>query len=326
MSDESQPPVRGRESVYESLLEMSTDPLYAVADGTVTVVNEALVDLTGYERAALVGIDVGTLVHEESLPEWQHQTELLQRSGDTQSERLSGRLVSKSGSEIPVECQLSLLDDGTESELIVGRVRDLREEKQQEKKLEVLNRALRHNIRNEMNLVVGKASRLQQIDDEGYRTAAAKIEEVGKRVINLSEKARRAQEHITIPADEECRLELVEATEHVITTFEIAIQELLENAVIHHTAGNGSVLVEIDGDDQTVEIRIKDECEPIPDQIQQTLNKASEEPLQHNDGLGLWIVNWTVETVDGELTFGSRSDDSGNVVTITFDTIPDTSV
>ena len=143
----------------------------------------------------------------------------------------------------------------------------------------------------------------------------------------------------------------MEATEHVITTFEIeypnagietafpedvaarappsyeiAIQELLENAVIHHPAGNGSVLVEIDGDDQTVEIRIKDECEPIPDQIQQTLNKASEEPLQHNDGLGLWIVKWAVETVGGELTFGRRSDDSGNVVTITFDTIPDTSV
>jgi PAS domain S-box-containing protein len=348
MTDDSTPPVRERETVHESLLEMATDPLYVVEDGILETVNGSFVDLTGYERSEIVGMAAEELVHEDDLAEWGHRFELFAESDSTDQKRLVGRIISKNGSEIPVECRLSLLDTGPAPRRVVGRVRDLREKRQQEKKLDVLNRALRHNIRNEMNVVVGKAAQLQRIDDEGYRTAAEKIEEVGRRVINLSEKARLAQEHIGIPADEDCRLELVEVIEDVIMkfgieypeatietelpadisarappSFEVALQELLENAVIHHPSGNGPVTVEIASDRQHVEIRIIDECGPIPDQIQRTITRGSEDPLQHNDGLGLWIVKWTVETVGGTLCFRRREDDEGNVITITFETIAD---
>lgn len=347
MTDDSPPPVQDREAVHESLLEMATDPLYVVTDGVLETVNGPFVDLTGYDRCELVGMPAEELVHGDDLAEWSHRFELFAESDTRDEKRLAGRIHSKNGSEIPVECRLSLLDtDSTAPRRVVGRVRDLREQRQQEKKLDVLNRALRHNIRNEMNVVVGKATQLQTIDDEGYRTAAEKIEEVGRRVINLSEKARLAQEHIGIPADEDCRLELVDVIEHAIMkfgieypdatietelpedisarappSFEVALQELLENAVIHHPSGDGPVTVEITSDEQHVEIRIVDECEPIPSQIQRTINRGSEEPLQHNDGLGLWIVKWSVETVGGTLCFQRREDGEGNVVTLTFETI-----
>ena len=349
MTDDTPPPAQERETVHESLLEMATDPLYVVTDGVLETVNRPFVDLSGYDRCELVGMAAEELVHEDDLAEWSHRFELFAESNSTDEKRLVGRIISKKGSEIPVECRLSLLDtQATEDTRVVGRVHDLREQRQQEKKLDVLNRALRHNIRNEMNVVVGKATQLQAIDDEGYRTAAEKIEEVGRRVINLSEKARLAQEHIGIPADEDCQVELVEVIEHVIMkfeieypgatietelpedvsarappSFEVALQELLENAVIHHPSGNGPVAVEIGSDEQHVEIRIVDECGPIPTQIQRTINEGSEQPLQHNDGLGLWIVKWAVETVGGTLCFQRRADDAGNVVTLTFETIAD---
>lgn len=347
MTDHSTPPAQRRETVHESLLEMATDPLYVVTDGVLETVNGPFVDLTGYDRCELVGMSAEELVHEDDLAEWGHRFELFVESDTTDEERLVGRIISKNGSEIPVECRLSLLgSESTDGRKVVGRVRDLREQRQQDKKLDVLNRALRHNIRNEMNVVVGKATQLKTVDDEGYRTAAEKIEEVGRRVINLSEKARLAQEHIGIPADEDCRLELVEVVEHVIMkfgieypdatietdlpadvsarappSFEVALQELLENAVIHHPSGDGPVTVEITSDEQHVDIRIIDECDPIPSQIQRTINRGSEEPLQHNDGLGLWIVKWAVETVGGTLCFQRRTDDLGNVVTLTFERI-----
>ncbi|MEF8821972.1 MAG: PAS domain S-box protein, partial [Halovenus sp.] len=275
MTDHSTPPAQRRETVHESLLEMATDPLYVVTDGVLETVNGPFVDLTGYDRCELVGMSAEELVHEDDLAEWGHRFELFVESDTTDEERLVGRIISKNGSEIPVECRLSLLgSESTDGRKVVGRVRDLREQRQQDKKLDVLNRALRHNIRNEMNVVVGKATQLKTVDDEGYRTAAEKIEEVGRRVINLSEKARLAQEHIGIPADEDCRLELVEVVEHVIMkfgieypdatietdlpadvsarappSFEVALQELLENAVIHHPSGDGPVTVEITSDE-----------------------------------------------------------------------------
>ena len=349
MTDDSPPPAQERATVHESLLEMATDPLYVVTDGVLETVNGPFVELTGYDRCELVGMSAETLVHEDDLAEWSHRFELFAESTRTDEERLVGRIISKTGSEIPVECRLSLLgSESADGRRVVGRVCDLREQRQQEKKLDVLNRALRHNIRNEMNVVVGKATQLQTVDDEGYRAAAEKIEAVGRRVINLSEKARLAQEYIGIPADEDCRLELVEVIEDVIMkfgieypdatvetelpedvsarappSFEVALQELLENAVIHHPSGNGPVTVAITSDDQHVEIRIVDECEPIPSQIQRTINRGSEGPLQHNSGLGLWIVKWAVETVGGSLCFGRREDDRGNLVTLTFEMIPE---
>lgn len=342
MPDDTSDIVPATETLYE-LADLTSEPLYAVdSDGQFQLVNEAFVDLTGYDRETLRGEQAASILHEADRDEWRRRIQLL-RSGDgTESERWVGRIVTNRGTEIPIEWEFTV-PDGDDA-AIVGLARDVREGQRQEQKLNILNRALRHNIRNQMNIIIGKAATLQEVEDDGYRAVAEKIEEIGQNVVNISDKARKAQEHVGLPPDEVCRRDLVETTERVVTKFsisypkarvdtelpdsapvrappsvEVALTELLENAVIHHPSGNGRVTVTVEFESNRTHLRVLDECEPVPEQVRQTIDRGAEQPLHHNDGLGLWIVRWVVDSVDGELTFDRRPDDVGNAVTLSFE-------
>lgn len=332
---------------YLQALDQAQDALYVVTDGTLDAVNSELVEMTGYERDALEGTRPTQLFHENDHQERTHRLQFLRDESDRDTVSWFCRFMTSRGTELPVELQYTLLasDDG-DSEGFVGRVSDVREQNQQEQKLDILNRALRHNIRNRINIVVGNAVTLQEIEDPNYRTAAETIEEVGEEVINLSEKARKAQKYLDIPPDKECQLELVGATEQVVRKFnikfpkatlttnfpesvlavappsyEVAMMELMENACVHHPSGQGPVDVSITLEDGTVTVRVRDECVPIPDDNVETIMRGEEQPLQHNDGLGLWIVKWMVDTVEGELSFERRENGAGNEVTLAFEAL-----
>lgn len=332
---------------YRTLVERATDPLYAVgADGTFAAVNEEFETLTGYDRETLLGMEPATLLHEEDSDEWNRRVQLLRGDESPESECWVGRIVSKHGTEIPVEWVVSLRSPESDGRCVVGRATDTREQSRQRQKRDVLDRSLRHNIRNQMNIILSKATTLQDIEDDGYRTAAEQIERIGEDIINISNKARKAQQHIGVPADEECRRNLVDEVETAVAKFDIkhpgisvetdlpdtararippaldsALVELLENAAIHHPSGSGPVFVDISTTEDSVVLRVRDECPPIPDQVRETLGRGVHKPLQHSDGLGLWIVQWAVDSVGGTLSFDRRDDDEGNVVSLTFDRI-----
>jgi len=329
----------------EALLEAATEPLYAVdADAQFEVVNGAFEELSGYDREELVGMAGEAILHEDDRDEWTRRVQLVCRGEPGDAERWSARIVSKHGTEIPTEWEFSAFPEA--DCCIVGRARDVREGQRQEQKLNILNRALRHNIRNQMNIVIGKAHTLQEVEDDGYRAMAEKIEEIGENVVNISDKARKAQEHVGLPPDAACRTDLAEMVERVVTKFaitypaatvetdlpssawarappsvEVALVELLENAVIHHPSGDGPVTVAVTDDDTHVTIQVCDECAPIPGQVQQTISRGAEQPLHHNDGLGLWIVRWVADSVDASLSFKRRADDVGNAVVLSFDRV-----
>lgn len=333
---------------FRALIEMATEPLYVVgSDGRFELVNEEFEQVTGYNREQLVGMKPERLLHDEDDDEWTRRVQLLKGDRSTETERWVGRIESKHGTEVPLEWVISL-QAGNGQTCVVGRAKDLREEDRQKQKLDVLNRTLRHNIRNQMNIIVGKATTLQNVDDEGYRTAAEKIETIGKEIISISNKARKAQEHVDIPPDEECQHDLAPVVEstvakfgikypsvNVVTTLpdeaharappsvETALLELFENAAVHHPSGSGPVFVTVSKDETQVSVQVEDECEPIPEQVQEVVSRGVEQPLKHSSGLGLWIVQWAVESVGGSLTFDRREDDAGNVVTLTFERISD---
>lgn len=336
-------------AAYRRLLDTATDPLFVLtAAGEFELVNQAFLDLLGYDRTAVLGTAVTTVLHDEDERDWELQRNLL-ATGSGNSESWAARFRTKHGTEVPVDIELSLLHPNTDGlDGVVARVTDLRERQQQEQKLNILNRALRHNIRNRMNVILANATLLQDIDDEGYRTAAERIEDVSNEIINISDKARKAHEHLGVPAAEECQTELVGLVEETVTTFSItypnatvqmdlperavarapssfeaALTELLENAVIHHPSGCGPVAIDIELRDGRVAVHVRDECDPIPDSIIDCLDVGEEHPLEHNDGLGLWIVQWVVETVGGTLRFDRRADGRGNEITLTFDAIED---
>lgn len=339
-----------RRQKLRALVDTATDPLVIFdPSGTIDTVNDAFVELSGFEKDALRDMPATSLFHPADLDTWESRKQLLVTDDTTDSVSWRGRLETATGSVVPVDWEFSTLLVQGETLGIVGRGRDLRESQRKEQELEILNRVLRHNVRNQMNVIMVKARLLQEIDDASVRTAGEQIEAVAEDVVDTSDKARRVQKYLDLPLDDQCRAEIVADTKDVIRTFEIeypnvpietdlpdyamarappsfdvALAELLENAVVHHSSGNGPVSVTVDKGETDVCVTVADDCGPIPEHVRENIARGAEEQLQHNEGLGLWIVRWVVEPVDGDLSFRRRPDDSGNVVELAFDRIRST--
>jgi signal transduction histidine kinase len=75
------------------------------------------------------------------------------------------------------------------TDALAARERAIRE---REQRLEVLNRVLRHNLRNEMSVVLNYAELVREFTDDGrVRAAVENIRDVGQDLVETGEKARR---------------------------------------------------------------------------------------------------------------------------------------
>jgi len=216
--------------------------------------------------------------------------------------------------------------------------------KEREQRLQVFNRVLRHNLRNDMTVVVNYAEFVaDESDDPQVRQAAEKISSRGWDLVDLSEKARRVgdamegddagpveidPESVAVDAADAVRAEYpdtdiaVESGDtppaNAIPALDAAVENLCENAVEHNENPSVTVSVEerIDADDQRwVRITVADDGSGIPDHERAVLTEGEETDLEHGSGLGLWLVNWVVERSGGRLTF-AENDPQGSVVRI----------
>ena len=222
--------------------------------------------------------------------------------------------------------------------VLLGSVNELR--KEHEKTLElnrknlVMNRVLRHNIRNDMNIILGQIDRLNGhngIDDSVIQPIKQKINDV----VSLSESARRietiGQESDQGPVDvvslieNQLRVARASYPDASISArlpsvawargdslLSSAIDNLIENAV-KHTDTDPVIDVSVERKGTDVVVRVADSGPGIPEREKEVLLGDRETSLTHSEGLGLWLVKWVIESYDGEIRFESN-DPQGSVV------------
>jgi len=214
----------------------------------------------------------------------------------------------------------------------VGRVfvfRDVTETERREERLAVLNRVLRHNLRNDMNVVTGRARELAARLGGDDAATANQIADVADDLVDLSHKARTV-EAIMATEDAEARSlatlvgDLVDTMRHENpdVTFEMDVPEvavargtvvyavvsnLVENSVEHGTrptdddATANTVTITGSVEDSIVELVVADDGPGIPEVELCALQQDEESALEHGSGLGLWIVAWGVERLGGDV-------------------------
>lgn len=323
---------------YAYLVEQAEDGLYMLDQtGTFKVVNEAFAALTEYDREEIIGADPTLLLDQEDFASVNQEIRAARRSEEGGGSVLT-TIETRSGKKKPIEIRFSLLPtENGEYNGLTGVARDIRERRHREQKLDVLSRVLRHNVRNKINLIVGHASVVKSAENEMYRNAAGKIESAADDLMELSEKARTAQTEIGFNPSEKQQTDLVALLQHVavqfrrdypqsrITTdlpeefvakaaksYQIAVSELVENAIEHCPDDEPSVRIRLFADGEGIRTVIEDQCPPIPESERQAINNGKETPLVHSVGMGLWLANWVSETLGGELRFERLDDDSGN--------------
>jgi PAS domain S-box-containing protein len=212
---------------------------------------------------------------------------------------------------------------------VTGRLislRDVTETRQREQRLDVLNRLLRHNLRNEMNVVRGNAELLESEVEGDARSRVERIKETVDTLMTRSDKvgqlSRTLEEEQRQPLSVERQVENVVRdvqTVHPEASIETdvdaglwveagyslahAIEELVENAIIHNDGDpNVSVSARQEGSGY-VEIRVEDDGPGIDEQERATIEAGKETPLQHGSGVGLWLVNWVVRKYGGTVSF-----------------------
>jgi len=207
----------------------------------------------------------------------------------------------------------------------------------------VLNRVLRHNLRNEMTVVGGYAKTIANRADGEVASLATKIADAAEGLTALSEKARGlddAMREVVSPeprdvvADVEQELDelrdewpdtefAVEAAEDclVVATerIRLALRELGENAAKHGESSR--VVFRVDwADDGCVTVSVSDSGPGLSESERQVLERGRETPLEHGQGLGLWLVNWVVTGVGGSV---NATVDDGTVVTLGLPAVSD---
>jgi PAS domain S-box-containing protein len=218
---------------------------------------------------------------------------------------------------------------------------DVTERKERERYLELLDRVLRHNLRNDINVIRGQAEIIHNQSMNGIGESAQKIVKKSDNLIQLAEKERvlvdilQEQPEVidvvvrpflkTIVTKMEstyphATLHL-ECPDEITTTasakFSKAVEELISNAIIHSKSDDPVIEITVRSTPTGVSIAIVDDAPPIPRMEQNVLLQESEPTsLYHGGGLGLSLVRVLTSRSNGRIEL-DRVDAGGNRIELT---------
>ena len=253
----------------------------------------------------------------------------------------------------------------------VGRTlvfQDVTRERRREQRLDVLNRVLRHNLRNKMTAVAGNAELIaDRSEDERLVDIADIIDSSARELIDIGEKARTFEQcrrdgprYRSVDVDAvltdavadyraaAARIDVtVDGDAAPVTDPEllrIVVANLVENAVEHGSTSPDSqarqdavehvddptvsVTATVDGgvaseesapsserssDGGELRVTVADDGPGIPDGELAPLDAGTETQLEHATGIGLWVVQWSVDSLGGTVSFDT---DDGTTVTV----------
>jgi PAS domain S-box-containing protein len=310
----------------------------------ILAVNERATVLYGFERRALLEQDVEAFsANSTSFTQAQARERIrTAAAGDPQSfewqiERSNGELRWVDVHLVPSTV------DGVPC--VVAEVRDVTSHRARERRLHLLNRVVRHNLRNDMTILEGHAERLRQaLEANDLESEVDVILDIASDVGELSESIGQIEEIVEPDATERETRDLRALVETVVddvrstydATFDVdgdesvfvtadrgveyALQHALDNAVVHNDDDPSTVTVTVDviddESDQAGVVRVRDTCPPIPAVEIDVLDEEAEtSSTYHGSGVGLWVMKWCVESLGGELSFAAN-DPRGNVVSL----------
>ena len=295
--------------------------------GTIEYVNPAFEELTGYAAEEAIGRNPRVLksdAHDPAFYEEMWETIL---GGEVwQNEIVNER---KDGERFVVDQTIAPIYDGDGTiKRFVAVNKDITDLKERERNLELLSQVVRHDIRNDLQLIQGYTDLLEDHVSSDGQQYLGTIQENVRTAIDLTQTARELSEVILkseetnypVSLDRTLRQQIeVFRADHPDATVRIdeplpridvtantmldsVFRNLLQNAVQHTDKETAVVIVSADRQDDDVTIRVADNGPGIPDPKKEKMLQEGTKGLESaGTGIGLYLVQSLVTSYDGEV-------------------------
>lgn len=328
-----------RLEMFRDIVERLEDPIMLQdREGRFRVVNEALTEYAEMSREELLGRTEFAFMDETAATRIEaRKAQVLEQEQPVQYS-ISPTFPTENG-EVFSTSRYPYYDQDGSLAGTIAICRVVTDLKSRENQLRVMDRVLRHNLRNDMTTIGMFAEKLRDTASDELAADADRIHTTSLKVNRMVEKQRKITDFLTERSreqpidlartvdtvveqlrdrypDAEIQASLPETCPvETITDIEQAVTELVENAIVHSDGETPSVEVRV-SDDGCPTVVVADDGPGIPDMDRQVLTAGKEvEPLYHGSGLGLWLVHLIVERGGGHVAV-TENEPTGSVVTI----------
>ncbi|WP_136716288.1 PAS domain S-box protein [Halorientalis salina] len=320
--------------LYETMLNAVPDMVYALDDsGEIVALNDTFETETDLTQEDVLGSHISLGMSEADLQRGRAHIRELLTDDDREKAIFEMEFHTATGDPIPVENHIALMTGADGSfRGSVGVLRNISDRKRRERRLTVLNRALRHDLRNSMHVILANAELVERaVSDPDLTSKLRTVRRRAEKITGLSEKAREIEQTIGERALPRKRLDLAVLLTDQIARFreqypdatieadlpdhawvqaielvDVAVENLIENSLEHTDDQHVEVGVDVGPD--TVSVTVTDDGPGIPAKERRIVGQGSETPLDHASGLGLWLVAWITRDSEGDVVFEDGGD------------------
>ncbi|WP_311173911.1 PAS domain S-box protein [Halobellus ordinarius] len=325
-----------RLETFREIVHRLGDPImFQDRDGDFEIVNDAVATYAGLSKSELTGEDEFAFMDDHSARLIQERKARVIEADRAITYEIEPTFPTK-GERSFVTTRYPHYGEDGEVDGTVAICRDVTERAEREHHLRVLDRILRHNLYNKMNLIQGHAELLEAGTSGKLQDSAQQIRQTGDELVGLADKERRVVELLTNQSEPR-RLDVRPLLETVVldlrdaypdypitlecsTAHEVraipelrdAVAELIENAITHGgETPDVSVSVRRDGD--RIVVSVADRGPGIPEMERESAGAVTDiTPLFHGSGLGLQFVHHVARRSGGSLRFDTPETDDGD--------------
>lgn len=335
---------------YMEAIEHAGHAIYITdADGVVEYVNPAFEEQTGYDAAEIIGETPAML--QSGRYDDAFYDDLWETIQSGEKWHCEGMIDTREdGSEFYIDQTIAPIEIDGEVVQYVAIHRDItalkenqRQLEERNEQLELLNQIVRHDIRNDMQVVLGMSQLLEERVDDDCRDMLNTITDKSDHVVELTQTVGELMTALlgeepdgTAPIvvksvleseveslaraypDAEVRIEGAIPPARVCANemLESVFRNVLNNAIQHNRADVPEVVVETTEDEDHLVVEVADNGPGIPELQRRTVFGKGKRGLESSGtGLGLYLVQSLVEHYGGRVEV-SENDPSGSVFEI----------
>ncbi|SFS98229.1 MEDS domain-containing protein [Halostagnicola kamekurae] len=216
-----------------------------------------------------------------------------------------------------------------------------------QQRLDVLSRVMRHNIRNDLTLILGQSTTLKEsLETEELADRADQIRTTAQNLLTIADSVNQLQTSLNHESDPIYPIPLSRTVSRVVEDvrrenpessismrvgpdlwvranedLEFAVRTLLQTVVEYSDSITLTAESPRSDSDPSISLELKAGGNQFPQAEFSAIVEGEETPLNHGDGVGLWIVHWIVDQSGGNLSIQSSQDET--LFTISLPTVFD---